>query len=87
MLPEIASLLSSQKLLSQFKSKIMAIKKLKHITQICKELYEEKGASAVYEYANERMNQMPNGNVSYKQCAGCEAETPHWHDTCLICGS
>jgi uncharacterized UBP type Zn finger protein len=65
----------------------MAFRKLKHITVICKELYEEKGASAVYDYANERMEKYPDGNVQYKQCTPCDAETPHWFDTCLICGS
>jgi len=65
----------------------MAFKKLKHITVICKELYEEKGASAVYDYANERMEKYPDGNVRYKQCTPCAAETPHWFDSCLICGS
>ena len=51
----------------------MAFKKLKHITVICKELYEEKGASAVYDYANERMEKYPDGNVRYKQCTPCAA--------------
>ena len=65
----------------------MAIKKLKHITVICRELYEEKGASAVYDYMNDYMDKYPDTDVLYKQCTGCEASTPHWHGECLICGS
>ena len=62
------------------------IKKLKHITVICKELYAEKGASAVYDYVNEFIEKQDSTNISYKECTGCEASTPHWHSECLICG-
>ena len=58
------------------------IKKLKHITVICRELYEEKGASAVYDYVK-------NSNVKTSEaiCTQCEAVTPHWSGGCLICGT
>ena len=56
----------------------MAIKKLKHITVICRELYEQKGASAVYDYANQYMIKHPDGNVRNKECGYCDALTPHW---------
>jgi len=59
------------------------MRKLKHITVICRELYEEKSASAVYDYANK--NLMNRHDVAYKHCKGCDAETPHWNNTCLIC--
>ena len=62
------------------------IKKLKHITVICKELYAEKGASAVYDYVNEFIEKQDSTNISYRECTGCEASTPHWHSECLICG-
>lgn len=71
------------------------MKKLKHITQVCRELYEQKGASAVYDYANKHIEKNPNGNVRYKECGHCDANTPHWcmtntmftvQDECLICG-
>ena len=62
------------------------IKKLKHITTICYELYKEKGASAVYDYCNEYMEKNPNSNIKYKNCKGCEADTPHWYNECLVCG-
>jgi len=65
----------------------MAIKKLKHIIFICRKLYEEKGASAVYDYCYDYIEKNPNGNVDYKQCTGCESETPHWITECLICGT
>ena len=59
----------------------MAIKKLKHITVICRELYEEKGASAVYDYVKDK----PNIHEMY--CTQCEVVTPHWSGECLICGN
>ncbi len=65
----------------------MAIKKLKHITVICHELYNEKGSSAVYDFCNDYMEKNPDSNVRYKQCTPCEADTPHWHNECLVCGS
>ena len=57
------------------------IKKLKHITVICRELYEEKGASAVYDYVRDKPN------IHEMQCTQCEAITPHWSGECLICGT
>jgi len=62
------------------------IKKLKHITQICRELYEEKGASAVYDYMNDYMERSITGDVKYEQCLECDASTPAWRGHCLICG-
>ena len=64
----------------------MAIRKLRHITTICRELYELHGASAVYDYCNDYMEKNPNSNVRYEQCPHCEAETPKWNGVCLICG-
>ena len=47
-------------------------------------LYEETGASAVYDYGNEL-------NLDYSYCTGCEADTPTLTDgnelcECLVCG-
>ena len=64
----------------------MAIKKLKHLTVICREIYEEKGASGVYTYMNKYMEEHPNPNTKYKYCKGCEGQTPHFSNECLICG-
>lgn len=54
------------------------------IREICQQLYETKGASAVYDYA--RKTQM-----NYAYCKQCEAETPVISDketsTCALCGS
>jgi hypothetical protein len=64
----------------------MAIKKLIHITVICKGIYEEKGAAGVYAYMNKYMKEHPNPNTKYKYCTGCEGQTPHFGDDCLVCG-
>jgi len=62
------------------------IKKLKHITETCRELYDEQGASAVYEYMNAYMERSKTGDVKYEHCKACEASVPAWRGTCLICG-
>lgn len=63
------------------------MKKLKHITQICREIYEEKGPGAVYDYVNDKLEKKTAPPfVGYKECSPCEAETPHWHEECLLCG-
>jgi hypothetical protein len=65
----------------------MAIKKLKHITVICKELYEEKGATAVYGYVRDFLIRQPTTAIAYQDCTPCEANTPQYHGVCLICGT
>lgn len=62
------------------------MRKLKHITEVCRSLYEEKGASAVYDYCNDYIEKYPDSNVRYKQCTACDADTPHFGNECLICG-
>ena len=62
------------------------IKKLKHITQICRELYEEKGFGAVCDYMNDYMERSVTGDVKYEQCKECDASVPAWRGNCLICG-
>jgi hypothetical protein len=62
------------------------IKKLKHITQICRDLYEEEGASAVFAYMNDYMERSKTGDVKYEHCKECNSETPAWRSICLICG-
>lgn len=63
------------------------MRKLRHITQICRELFELQGSSAVYDYCNEYMEKNPHSDVKYKNCKGCEADTPHWYNECLVCGA
>src|ERR1035437_7341633 len=53
--------------------------KISHTKQ-AQRLYEKSGASAVYDYAS-------NHNLPCGYCKGCEAETPIYNGTCLICGS
>ena len=68
-------------------TKTKEMKKLKHITEVCRELYEDEGSGAVYDHANEVIKKQGDSNVHYRNnCKGCEANTPSWHDTCLICG-
>ena len=51
----------------------------KHL-ETCQKLYEETGASAVYDYAN------ANGIQNWMFCLHCDAETPREEGTCLVCG-
>jgi len=62
------------------------IKKLKHITQICRDLYEDEGATAVFAYMNDYMERSKTGDVKYEHCKECNSETPAWRSICLICG-
>ena len=64
------------------------MKKLKHITEICKEIYEEEGMEGVIEHINKALesNNFAYREVHFKKCKGCETETPYWQDECLICG-
>lgn len=64
------------------------MKKLRHITEICRELYEKTGYTTTMNFINDEIEK---GNPAYKDvkyinCSSCESETPHWKDTCLICG-
>ena len=57
----------------------------KSISEKCRTLYENEGATAVYDYANELIAK-GNQEITYAACKGCEAETPHLNGECLICG-
>jgi len=61
------------------------MKKLKSITETCKELYNNRGPSAVYDFANKLIAD-GNTDIKYEYCKGCDAETPHLFGDCLICG-
>lgn len=55
------------------------------VREICQNLYNEKGAGAVYDYCNKI-------NLYYSYCGGCEAETPTIETVqgiceCAVCGS
>jgi hypothetical protein len=63
--------------------------KLKHITEICRKIYERKGLSSVIDHVD---FQMQMGNQAYKDvkdqyCTPCDTVTPHWKNECLGCGS
>lgn len=64
------------------------MKKLKHLTQICEEKYEEGGAGAVIDYINDaqKMGHSHVKDVYWSNCKPCEAEQPHWKNQCLVCG-
>lgn len=47
----------------------------------CIEIYDEKGAVGVYDYANK------HGIHSWSYCGPCDAETPTIGNICLVCGS
>lgn len=65
------------------------MKKLKHITKVCQEIYEEKGMSAVFDHVNAQIEARNHAykNVRFKYCPQCDTECPSWFDQCLICGS
>lgn len=69
------------------------MKKLKHITEICSEIYENEGAAGVYDYIidAQKNNETHVKNVKWKECDMCDAETPHWGNNwshqCLVCGT
>ena len=59
----------------------------KHITEICREIYEKKGFCGVCDYVNEmleRDNPMPD--LGYEFCKACDTEAPAWNHICLACG-
>ena len=60
------------------------MKKLRHITDVCKEIYEKKGFAAVCEYANKVMK--TSFDIQYEICKACDTEAPAWRHVCLACG-
>jgi hypothetical protein len=60
------------------------MKKLKHITEVCREIYEKKGFSAVCDYANKVMK--TSFDIQYENCKACDTEAPAWRHVCLACG-
>lgn len=42
-------------------------------------IYEEKGQSAVFDYANRH-------NIGYEFCEACETDSPSINHECLVCG-
>ena len=60
------------------------MKKLRHITEVCKEIYEKKGFSAVCDYANKMMKNC--FDIQYETCKACDTEAPAWNHICLACG-
>lgn len=57
----------------------MEKKKVNH-AKVCRGLYEKIGSTAVYDYA--RKNKL----TDYRLCDGCEASTPTYENSCLVCG-
>jgi hypothetical protein len=57
------------------------MRKLKHITEVCREIYEKQGQSAVFDYINKNAPGTP-----FEYCKGCDTDTPTWQHTCLVCG-
>lgn len=54
--------------------------KNKDIIKKAYEIYQEKGQSAVFDFANKH-------NVDYAYCSPCETSSPSIDDECLVCGS
>lgn len=61
------------------------MRKLKHITEVSKEIYEKKGFSAVCDYANKLMK--TSFDIQYEICKACDTEAPAWQHICFACGS
>jgi hypothetical protein len=64
------------------------MRKLKHITEICAEIYEKEGFTAVCEYANKILESesLMKSDIAYEYCKGCDTDTPAWRHNCLVCG-
>ena len=63
----------------------MTKKEIEKIRKTALKLYEETGATAVYDYA------LTIEGIDYSYCTGCEADTPTLTDgkllcECLVCG-
>lgn len=63
------------------------MRRLEHITETCRKIYEKEGFSAVCDYVNkmlERDDPMPN--LGYEFCKACNTDAPEWNHICLACG-
>lgn len=52
------------------------------IMAYAKSLYERKGQSAVFDYANE----LPADVINWWYCNGCETSSPSIEGVCMVCG-
>jgi len=64
------------------------MKKLKHITEICREIYEKEGFSAVCDYVNKVLesDSLMKSDIAYERCDACNTDAPAWRHVCLACG-
>jgi hypothetical protein len=64
------------------------MKKLKHITEVCREIYEKEGFSAVCDYANKILesDSLMKSDIAYECCKACNTDAPAWRHVCLACG-
>ena len=64
------------------------MRKLKHITEICAEIYEKEGFTAVCEYANKILESesLMKSDIAYERCDACDTDAPAWRHICLACG-
>jgi hypothetical protein len=61
------------------KKKANKIKSLVHFKK-AEELYESKGQSAVFAYANKH-------KIGYEFCKACDTDSPQINKMCLVCGN
>lgn len=62
------------------------MKKLKHITEVCKEAYEQGGKSAVLALVDKQSDGIKQ-RITESFCNGCADILPHYQGSeCLVCG-
>ena len=66
------------------------MKKSEKIIKDCKKIYEEKGQSAVFDYANKHNKSAKKDQlfvlIHFEHCNGCDTESPSVAHNCLVCG-
>lgn len=61
------------------------------LDELCSNIYEAFGQNAVINFVTERQNEGYLSDVSWRDCLGCETQSPHYGntiatETCLVCG-
>lgn len=56
------------------------------LPELCEHIYHAFGQYAVYNLVRDRQNEGYLSDVEWRDCLGCEDRTPHYNNSCLICG-
>ena len=61
------------------------MRKLKHITVLCREAYERDGVQGVYDMI-ETFSKTVRADIKIELCKACESHEASWEHQCLVCG-